>query len=189
MEPNENIELILEDAKERMGKSFDGMHTSLLQVRSGRATPSLVEDIRIEAYGDVMPLNQLANISIPEARLILVDPFDKSQIQNIEKGIQKSGRNLNPQSDGSIIRIPLPDMSEETRREMVKLARTKVEDSKIAIRNIRRDANEDLKKLKSEGVSEDAIREGTDEVQKLTDSFIKKMDDSMAAKEKEIMSV
>lgn len=193
MKTNEDIdqiiELIIVDTEDKMERSYQGLISSLSLVRSGRATPGLVEDIKIEAYGDIMPLNQLANISIPEARLITVDAYDKSQLQAIEKGIQKSGRNLNPQNDGSLIRIPLPEMSEETRREMVKIAKAKTEDHKVSIRNIRRDSNDALRKLKSEGVSEDVIKVKSADVQKMTDRFIQRMHDLMIAKEEEIMTV
>ncbi|MCS6985483.1 MAG: ribosome recycling factor [Leptospiraceae bacterium] len=189
MDKNETIELIMSDCRERMGKSVQDLVHTLAQLRSGRATPALVEDIRVEAYGTVMPLNQLANISIPEARLIVIDVWDKANLQAVEKAIQKSGRNLNPHNDGNVIRISLPEMSLEARKEMVKVVRQKTEEHKVAIRNIRRDANEELRKLKGEGISEDEIKHYQEEVQKLTDQHIKKMDELAQAKEKEILTV
>lgn len=180
---------IIGDAKSRMQKSLDDLGHQMAQIRSGRATPSLVEDIRVEVYGQNMPLSQVASIAAPEARLITIDVWDKSQLQAVEKAIQKSGKNINPSNDGSLIRINLAEMSGETRKEMVKLAKSKVEDHKVAIRNIRRDANDALKKLKGSGVSEDQIKGFSDTVQKHTDDFIKKMDDLFAAKEKDIMTV
>ncbi len=189
MEANETVELILSDCRERMTKSVNDLVHSLSQVRSGRATPALVEDIRVEVYGSLMPLNQVGNINVPEARMITIDVWDKANLQAVEKAIQKSGRNLNPQNDGNIIRIVLPEMSMETRKEMVKVVKQKTEEHKIAVRNIRRDANDDLKKLKGEGLSEDAIKHYIDEVQKMTDAHIKRMDDLAAAKEKEILTV
>lgn len=180
---------IIQGMLDRMKKSHEDLSHGMAQIRSGRATPALVEDIKVEAYGQVMPLNQVGNISTPEARQIVIDVWDKSLMQAVEKAIQKSGKNLNPMNDGSFIRINLAELTGETRKEMVKLAKGKVEDHKVAIRNIRRDANEDLKKLKGSGVSEDEIRTHTDTVQKHTDSYIKKMDDLFAQKEKDILTV
>jgi len=180
---------IIGDAKSRMQKSFDDLGHQMAQIRSGRATPSLVEDIRVEVYGQVMPLSQVASIATPEARLITIDVWDKSQLQAVEKAIQKSGKNINPSNDGSMIRINLAEMSGETRKEMVKLAKAKVEDHKVGIRNVRRDANEALKKLKGGGVSDDQLKGFNDTVQKHTDEFSKKMDDLFAKKEKDIMTV
>lgn len=180
---------IISDAKNRMQKSLDDLAHHMAQIRSGRATPSLVEDIRVEVYGQVMPLNQVASINTPEARLITIDVWDKSQSQAVEKAIQKSGKNLNPSNDGTMIRISLAEMTGETRKEMVKLAKSKAEDHKVAVRNVRRDANDALKKMKGAGISEDQIKAFSDQVQKHTDDFIKKMDDLFAAKEKDIMTV
>ncbi len=180
---------IIGDAKNRMQKSLDDLGHQMAQIRSGRATPSLVEDIRVEVYGQNMPLNQVASISAPEARLITIDVWDKSQLQAVEKAIQKSGKNINPSNDGSLIRINLAEMSGETRKEMVKLAKGKVEDYKVAVRNVRRDANDTLKKLKGGGVSDDQLKGFSDQVQKHTDDYIKKMDDLFTSKEKDIMTV
>jgi ribosome recycling factor len=180
---------IIQETKERMQKSLDDLVHHMAQIRSGRATPSLVEDIRVEVYGQTLPLNQVASIATPEPRLITIDVWDKSQLQAVEKAILKSGKNLNPNNDGSIIRISLAEMTGETRKELVKLAKAKCEDHKVAVRNIRRDANDSLKKLKGSGVSEDLIKSFSDQVQKLTDEYIKKMDELFAAKEKDIMTV
>jgi ribosome recycling factor len=180
---------IIADAGSRMDKSLNDLSHQMAQIRSGRATPSLVEDIRVEIYGQNMPLNQVASINAPEPRLITVDVWDKSQLQAVEKAIQKSGKGFNPNTDGVMIRINLAEMTGETRKEMVKLAKGKVEDHKVAVRNIRRDANDALKKLKGGSVSEDMIKGFSDQVQKLTDDHIKKMDDLFAAKEKDIMTV
>ncbi|MFO1527527.1 MAG: ribosome recycling factor [Turneriella sp.] len=180
---------IIGDARVRMQKSLEDLAHHMAQIRSGRATPSLVEDIRVEVYGQVMPLNQVASINAPEPRLITIDVWDKSQTQAVEKAIQKSGKNLNPSNDGTLIRISLAEMTGETRKEMVKLAKGKCEDHKVAIRNIRRDANDALKKLKGPGHSEDEIKAFSDQIQKATDDHVKKMDDLFAAKEKDIMTV
>lgn len=189
MENNENVQLILSDAEERMSKSVRELKNAYSQIRSGRATPGLVEDIRVEAYGSLMPLNQVGNINIPEARLITIDVWDKSISQNVEKAILKSGRNLNPQNDGGLIRIALPDLNEERRKELVKLSKQKAEDCKVAIRNIRRDANDSTKKLKDEGLSEDQIHGIQNDIQKLTDRNIASIDDLFHGKEKEILTV
>lgn len=188
-EADETIELIFEELKEKMQKSLEGLKFSMSQIRSGRATTGLVEDIKVDVYGQQMPLNQVATISTPEARLITIDVWDKSNLQEVEKSILKSGRNLTPQNDGSLIRINLPEMNEETRKEMVKIAKQKVEDHKVSIRNIRRDANEQIKKLKSEGLSEDAMHAHVEDVQNTTDDFVSRMDELFNHKEKDIMTV
>ena len=150
---NEEIGIIMSDTKARMFKSYTELENSLSQIRSGRATPGLVDDIKVDAYGDSMPISQLAAVSIPEARSITIDVWDKSIVQEVEKAIQKSGRNLNPQNDGTFIRINLPDLTEDRRKELVKVAKQKVDEFKVSIRNIRRDANDSIKKLKNEGIS------------------------------------
>ena len=180
--PSDELDLIVEDTKEKMEKSLEDLFRVMGQIRSGRATTALVDDIRVEVYGQPMPMNQVATVSVPEARLITVDVWDKANIQEVEKAIQKSGRNLNPQNDGSLIRINLPELTEERRREMVKLAKQKVEDHKVSIRNIRRDGNENIKKS-SDGVSEDEIRAYQDDIQKVTDGYIKRMDEVFSNKE------
>ena len=186
---NESVELIIDDTEERMGKSFRELKNAYSQIRSGRATPGVVEDIRVEAYGELLPLNQVASINIPEARLITIDVWDKSIVQAVEKSILKSGRNLNPQNDGGLLRIALPDLNEERRKELVKLSKQKAEDSKIAIRNIRRDGNDAIKKLKDEGLSDDEIHAFQADIQKITDKNIGLIDELFHAKEKEIMTV
>jgi len=189
MTSNEDIELIIADTDERMGKSIRELKHAYSQIRSGRATPGIVEDIRVEAYGEMLPLNQVAGINIPEARLITIDVWDKSIAQAVEKAIMKSGRNLNPQNDGGLIRIALPDLNEERRKELVKTSKQKAEDSKIAIRNIRRDGNDSIKKLKDEGLPEDQVHAHQARIQKITDANIALIDELFHAKEKEIMTV
>jgi ribosome recycling factor len=189
MTNDESVELIIADTEERMGKSFRELKHAYSQIRSGRATPGIVEDIRVEAYGELLPLNQVASINIPEARLITIDVWDKSIVQAVEKSILKSGRNLNPQNDGGLLRIALPDLNEERRKELVKLSKQKAEDCKIAVRNIRRDGNDAVKKLKDEGFSEDEIHVSQAEIQKMTDSNISQIDELFHAKEKEILTV
>ena len=189
MEVNEKISAAISDTKERMKKSTDDLAHSLSQIRSGRATPALVEDIKVEVYGQLMPMNQLGSINIPEPRMILIDVWDKSNMQDVVKSIQKSGRNLNPQEDGGAIRIVLPELNEERRKELLKLAKQKVEDHKVSIRNIRRDGNDNIKKLKSDGLSEDEMHQRQTEIQKLTDESISMMDDMFKKKETEIMTI
>ncbi len=186
---NEDADLILSDTEDRMAKALDALYNALSQIRSGRATTALVDDIKVDVYGQSMPLNQVATISVPESRLITIDVWDKANLQSAEKAILKSGRNLTPQNDGSLIRINLPELTEETRREMTKLAKAKVEEHKVSVRNIRRDGNEEIKKLKGDGISEDEIHTYQADVQKLTDNFTTKMDDAYTKKEKEIMTV
>lgn len=186
---SEDISQVMKETRERMEKTAGDLDNALRQIRSGRASTGIVDDIRVEVYGQLMPLNQVANISIPEARMILIDVWDKSNLQAVEKAILKSGKNLTPQNDGTNIRIGLPDMNEETRKEMVKVVKHKVEDHKVAIRNIRRDSNEKIKKLKGDGVSEDDIKGFQSDIQKLTDDYIAQIDKDGEAKEKDIMTV
>jgi ribosome recycling factor len=159
-----------------------------MRIRTGRASTSLLDGIRVDCYDAQMPLDQVASISIPESRLITIKPWDQSIIGGIEKSILKSELGLTPMNDGKIIRIPIPPLTEERRKELAKLARKMAEDGKVSVRNHRREANELLKELKQEKeISEDEMYKGQDEVQKATDEFIKKIDEVTAEKEKEIM--
>lgn len=185
----EEMDSIVKETSSRMQKSLDGLAQAFSLIRSGRATPGLVEDIRVEVYGQVMPLNQVASVTIPEARQIVLDVWDKANMQAVEKAILTSGRNFNPQNDGSVIRINLPDLTEERRKEFVKMAKQKCEDHKVAVRNIRRDANEQVKKVKGDGVSEDNVKDYLEQIQKLTDSVTAKMDKAFEVKESEILTV
>jgi len=189
MEMPAEVKNAIDDAKTRMDKSLAELGNAYSLIRSGRATPGLVEDIRVEAYGQTVPLNQVANITVPEAKLINIDVWDKSTVASIEKAILKSGRNLNPMVDGARIRIAIPELTEERRKEYVKVARQKSEDFKVAIRNIRRDTNDAIKRMKIEGVSEDQLRQYQDSVQKITDEHIKKIDELYSHKESEILKV
>lgn len=189
MSVEETIELIREDCSERMEKTIQDLQSSLSQVRTGRASAGMVNDIRVEVYGQMMPLNQVATVNVPEARMLTIDVWDKANLQLVEKAIQKSGRNLNPMNDGVILRINLPEMTEETRREMTKIVKQKSEDHKVAIRNIRRDANDQIKKLKSEGLSEDNMHDAQGEIQTVTDSAIGRIDQLSEQKEKDILTI
>jgi ribosome recycling factor len=182
------IEEIYEDTTERMGKTIAALENELKRIRTGRASLSLLDGIRVEYYGTVTPLNQMATLAVPESRLITIQPWDASVLKDIEKAVLKSDLGLTPSNDGKIIRLAIPPLTEERRKELVKVVHKMCEDHKVAARNIRRDSNELLKSLKKDGdVSEDNAFKAQDEVQKITDQFIKKIDDIYKEKEKEIL--
>jgi len=178
------------DAERRMKKSVESVTHELAGIRSGKATPGLLDSVKVDAYGQKMPLNQVASVSVPDPKSLVVQPWDKSILGEVVKAIQKAELGFNPQAEGNIIRVPIPPLSEERRRELAKLCKKVAEEGKVAVRNVRRDANEQLKKAeKDKKVSEDEQHKGTEIVQKLTDKYIKDIDTLVAAKEKEIMSV
>jgi ribosome recycling factor len=182
------IEETLEETKERMGKTIGDLENELKRVRTGRASLSLLDGIRVDYYGTLTPLNQMASLSVPESRLIVIQPWDVSAIKEIEKAILKSDLGLTPSSDGKLIRISIPPLTEERRKELVKVVSKMCEEHKIAARNIRRDANELLKGFKKDGdIAEDDAFKAQDQVQKITDEFIAKIDDIYQEKEKEIL--
>ncbi len=181
---------VIKLSEEKMNKAIEALKRELMTLRAGRANPAILDKIQVEYYGALTPLNQLASITVPEARLLVIQPFDKTAINDIDRAIQKSDLGLSPSNDGTVIRITIPPLTEERRRDLVKLVKKYAEDAKVAIRNIRRDANDDLKKLQKDGeLTEDELRRSTDEVQKLTDKEIVKVDEVASAKEKEIMEV
>jgi ribosome recycling factor len=181
---------IIKDSKVRMEKSVDALKSQLTKVRTGRAHPSLLDSIMVSYYGADTPLRQVANVSIDDARTLAITVFDKSLTAAVEKAIMASDLGLNPMSAGTVIRVPLPALTEERRKDLVKLVRAEAENGRVAIRNIRRDANAELKALqKDKEISEDDERRATDEIQKVTDTFVKKVDDVLAEKEKELMEV
>ncbi|WDE06926.1 ribosome recycling factor [Thalassomonas viridans] len=181
---------IKQDAKERMGKSIEALKNNLNKVRTGRAHASLLDNISVDYYGMATPLNQVGNISVPDARTLAITVFDKGMIGAVEKAILKSDLGLNPATNGTLIRIPLPPLTEERRKDLVKVVKGEAEGGKIAIRNIRRDANSDFKALlKDKEISEDEHRQAEDEIQKITDSFIKQVDEILAEKETELMEI
>jgi ribosome recycling factor len=183
-------ELIFEELKEAMEKAISALEKSLSKVRTGRASLSLLEGIRVEYYGTPTPLNQVASLSIPESRLIVISPWDSSVLGAIEKAIQKSDLGLMPSNDGKLIRLSIPSLTEERRRELVKVVRKMAEECKVKQRNSRRDANEQLKALKKDNeISEDELYSLQEEVQKTTDRSIEKTDQILVAKEKEIMEI
>ena len=182
------IDSTLEETRERMDKSIDALNNELSRVRTGRASLSLLDGIRVDYYGTLTPLNQMASLSVPESRLIVIQPWDATVLKDIEKAILKSDLVLTPSSDGKLIRIAIPALTEERRKELVKVVHKIGEEHKVAIRNIRRDANELLKLAKKDGdVSEDDAHKGLDRVQDATDEFIKTIDGIIAEKEKEIL--
>jgi len=176
--------------KGRMDKAVDDFRKAMASVRTGRASVHMLDGVQIDYYGTHMPLNQIAQVHAPEAQLITVQPFDPSSLPTIEKAIRGADLGLNPMNDGKIIRVPVPALTEERRREMVKHLHKVLEDHRTAVRNIRRDGNEAIKKaLKDKKITEDESKRSTDEIQKLTDAEIKKMEEMCAAKEKEVMEI
>jgi ribosome recycling factor len=182
------IESIYQETKDNMGKSIDALKNEFNRVRTGRASLTILDGIRVDYYGTLTPLNQMATLSVPESRLITIQPWDVSVIKEVEKAILKSDLGLTPSNDGKIIRISIPPLTEERRKELVKVINKISEDHKIAVRNIRRDSNELLKGLKKDGdISEDDAFKAQDQVQKITDEHIKLIDDVNKDKEKEIL--
>ncbi|MCS7461862.1 ribosome recycling factor [Paenibacillus doosanensis] len=180
---------IKKNAEDRMEKAVGALKKELASLRAGRATPALLDRVQVEYYGAMTPINQLANINTPDSRTLMIQPWDKSSVSAIEKAIMKSDLGLTPSNDGSMIRIVIPALTEERRAELVKMTRKYGEEAKVAIRNVRRDANDDIKKLEKQGISEDESRKHQEDIQKFTDKFIGEVDKTLAAKEKEIMEV
>jgi len=184
------IEDIKKDASERMGKSVEALTHELAKIRTGRAHPSLLDHIMVSYYGSEMPIRQVANVNAEDARTLAVVPWEKNMVQAIEKAIMQSDLGLNPNTAGTVIRVPLPALTEERRRDLIKVARHEAEQTRVAIRNIRRDANHDLKELvKDKMISEDDERRGQEVVQKLTDQAIKDVDAVLADKEQDLLSI
>ncbi len=184
------IEEVKQEARDKMGKSVSTLKGELKKIRTGRASLSLVDDIKVEYYGTMTPLNQLATLSVPESRLITIQPWDVSSVNNIEKAILKSNLGLTPSNDGKIIRITIPPLTEERRKEIVKQVNKMCEDYRVAVRNVRRDANDTLKQLKKEGeASEDEVFKAQEDIQKLTDEHVKEIDQIYKDKEKEILEL
>lgn len=180
----------LTDSKRRMGLAIDTLKKELSGLRTGRASANLLEPIMVDAYGSMVPLNQVGSVSVPEPRLISVQVWDKGVIKNVEKAIRDAGLGLNPQSDGTLVRIPIPPLTEERRKELTKVAGKYAEACKVAIRNVRREAMDELKKLeKDKDISEDEQKRHSEDVQKLTDEMVEQVDKLAAEKEKDIMQV
>jgi len=184
------INKVLKEAEEKMKKSVEVVRQEFAKIRTGKATTALLDGIKAEYYGSVLPLNQLANVSVLDVHTLVVQPWDKSALQSIEKAIQSSELGLNPINDGNVLRIPIPPLTEERRKDLVKLCKKFAEDGRVAVRNVRRDSIEHLRKLeKEEHFSEDERKRAENEVQKLTDKYIKLIDELLEHKEKEIMEV
>ncbi len=182
------MQAVLNECRDKMNKAIATLDKELSRFRTGRASVSLLDDVMVEYYGTMTPLNQLASISIPDSRTIAIQPWDRNAFSGIEKAIMKSDLGLNPVNDGKIIRINLPPLTEERRKELVKMAKKTAEDTKVALRNIRREANESLKKMKNnKELTEDEMHKGYEEVQKIIDSYVERVDQILAEKEKEIM--
>lgn len=184
------IEEIRKDAESRMKKSLEALDVALARVRTGRAHPSLLDNVLVPYYGADTPLNQLANISVEEGRTLLVSPFDQQLVPEVEKAIMKSDLGLNPSTAGNVIRLPLPALTEETRRDLVRVVRNEAEGARVSIRNIRRDANADIKELlKEKEISEDEQRRGEEVIQQLTDKMVEEVDRRLKAKEEDLMTI
>ncbi|MDT8405893.1 MAG: ribosome recycling factor [Methylococcales bacterium] len=184
------LDTLEKQTAERMAKSLEALKHDMAKIRTGRAHPSLLDQITVSYYGSETPLSQVANIAAEDARTLTVTPWERTLIKDIEKAIMSSGLGLNPNTNGPVIRIPLPPLTEERRKELVKVVKNEAEQGRVAVRNIRRDANNDIKNaLKDKTISEDDARSGEDKIQKLTDRYIKDIDAFLAEKETELMSI
>ena len=184
------MDKVFADTKERMNKTIAALHTEYNSIRAGRANAAVLDSIRVDYWGVPTPINQMAAISVAEARILVIQPWDKSALKLIEKAIQASDLGINPQNDGSVIRLTFPPLTEERRKALGKEVKSKAEASKVAVRNIRRDAIEKLKAMKkSSEITEDDLKDGEEEIQKITDGFIKQVDKVAAEKEEDIMAI
>lgn len=184
------IDDILSDVEERMQKSIKSLQKEFSTIRTGRANPAMFEGLKVSVYGTDMPMNQVATISVPEPRLVVIQPWDKNNLGDVEKAILKSDLSVNPSNDGNLIRIQIPELTEERRKEYVKLAKTKAEDCKVAIRNVRRDGNDMIKSLeKDKEISEDDSKATQEKIQKLTDKYVEETQKLTDNKEKEILNI
>jgi ribosome recycling factor len=184
------IDDIKKDAAERMAKSADALRHELAKIRTGRAHPSLLDHLRVSYYGSDVPINQVANIAVEDARTLTVTPWERNMVQTVEKAIMQSDLGVNPSSAGTVIRVPMPALTEERRRDLQRIARQEAEQARVAVRNIRRDANHELKELvKEKLISEDDERRGQEIVQKLTDQFVKEVDQILDEKEQDLMAI
>lgn len=186
---DELVELLLDDTRSNMEKSIRHLESELIKIRAGKANPHMLDGIMVNYYGVQTPLNQVSNIGTPDPRTLAIQPWDRSMIETIEKAIMQANIGLNPANNGEIIRINVPPLTEERRRDLVKQVKNECENTRVGIRSVRRDANEELKNMRKEGLPEDEEKKAQDEVQKLTDDYIQKIDNIFAAKEKDIMTV
>ncbi len=185
----EEIELFLDDAKDTMEKALKHLSIELTKIRAGKASPTMLDGIQVEYYGVLSPIANVASITTPDARSITIKPFERKMIGDVEKAIRNSNIGLSPSNDGEQIRLSIPPLTEERRRDLVKKVKTEIEVAKVNVRNIRKDTNDSIRKLTKDGVSEDAVKMGEERVQKLTDAFISRVEDVFVAKEKDILSV
>lgn len=184
------LEELKQDAEERMQKSVEALAGAFNKIRTGRAHPSILEGVRVDYYGSLTPLSQVANISVEDARMLAVTPWEKQMVPDIEKAIMKSDLGLNPVTAGAVIRVPMPALTEETRKGYIKQARKEAESSRVSARNIRRDVIADIKELqKAKDISEDQERKAQDEIQKITDKYIAKMDEALKIKESDLLEI
>ena len=181
---------VIKSAEDRLGKTLDGLKKDYGTLRAGRAAPSLLDKVTVDYYGTATPVNQIANVTVPEPRMIMIKPYDRNSLKDIERAIQKSDLGLTPNNDGTTIRLAIPQPTQERRKELVKVVSKKAEEAKVAMRNIRRDANEAIKKLeKGKQITEDDRKDAQEEMQKLLDKYIKLVDGARSGKEKEVMEV
>ena len=185
----EDIEIDLDSLEKRMDGALSALRSEFTTLRTGRASASMLDPIMVEAYGSTMPINQCATINVPEPRMVLVNVWDKSLVNAVDKAIRNSGLGINPVMDGTILRLPIPELNEERRRELAKLAGQYAENARIAVRNVRRDGMDQLKKAKADGMGEDDQKIWEDEIQSLTDTAIKRIDAALEGKQEEIMQV
>jgi ribosome recycling factor len=186
---SEELSFIIEATAEGMKKAVDHLDVELLKVRAGRATPSLLDSVKVEYYGSMTPLNQVANVSTPDAKTITIQAFEKKMLEGICKAIINSNLGLNPQNNGDIVIISVPSLTEERRRDLVKKAKSEAETAKVSIRSLRKEANDEIKKLQKGGLPEDMAKDGESKIQKMTDDYIRRADDKVNAKEKDIMTI
>lgn len=186
---NDDLKLLLDDTKNQMERAMAHLASEFAKVRAGKAMPSMLDGIMVDAYGSHTPLNQVGSVNTPDARTLVIQPWDKSMIQAIEKAITESNLGLNPQNDGIVVRLNIPPLTEERRKLLVKTVKTEGEQGKVTVRNIRKDANERIKKMQKDGMAEDEAKEGETKVQQLTDQYIARVDQLTDLKEKEIMTV
>lgn len=186
---NEEVQFLLDETKEQMEKALSHLEAELVKVRAGKANPSMLEGVSVDYYGTRTPLNQVSNINTQDARTLVIQPWEKSMLTPIEKAIQAANLGLNPQNDGVIIRIIVPPLTEERRKDLVKKAKAEAEHAKVTLRNLRRDANESIKKLQKDGMPEDEAKDAEAKIQQLTDAYSVKCDKHLEQKEKDIMTV
>ncbi len=186
---NEDVQLILEESKDGMDKAIERLNLELTKIRAGRATPSMLDSVKVDYYGSITPLSQVGNISTLDSKTLSIQPWEKGMLDEISKGIINSNLGLNPQNNGELIIISVPTLTEERRKELVKRARAEGENAKVRIRSQRKDANDMIKELKNEGLSEDMTKSAEDEVQEVTDNYSRKIDALVDAKEADIMKV